>query len=71
MIDEARKIFKTRCFSVVQVKNLSALFLTDLGKYMLFDAFYSFVSDPENYPKLEDELKDQYYIKRFRTMLRN
>jgi hypothetical protein len=71
MIDEARKVFKTKCFSVVQVKNLSALFLTDLGKYMFFDAFYTYVSDPENFTVLEAELKDQYYINRFRSMLRN
>jgi hypothetical protein len=71
MIDEARKIFKNKCFSVTQVKNLSSLFLTDLGKYMFFDAFYAFVSDPGNYPVLESELKDQYYINRFRAMLRD
>ena len=71
MIDEARKVFKTKCFSVVQVKNLSSLFLTDIGKYMFFDAFYMFVSDPENYPTLQAELKDPYYINRFQAMLRN
>ncbi|HYC39276.1 MAG TPA: DUF4476 domain-containing protein [Chitinophagaceae bacterium] len=71
MIDEARKVFRGKCFSVQQVRNLSALFLSDLGKYMFFDAFYGFVSDPENYASLQSELKEEYYINRFKAMLRN
>ena len=71
MVDEARKVFKTKCFTVIQVKNLSSLFLTDLGKYMFFDAFYPYVSDPDNYPTLQAELKDTYYLNRFQAMLKN
>ena len=69
MVDEARKYFKTTCFSTIQIKNLSALFLDDLGKYKFFDLAYLFVSDPENFHQLQSELKNEYYINRFRTML--
>lgn len=70
MIEEAKKVFKTKCFSVQQVKNLSSLFLSDEGKYKFFDAAYSYVSDPSNFASLQSELKDEYYINRFKAMLR-
>jgi hypothetical protein len=70
MVDEARKYFRTTCFTTLQVKNLGFLFLDDLGKYKFFDVAYLFVSDIENFHQLEAELKNEYYINRFRTMLK-
>ena len=70
MITEARKYFKTKCFSAQQVRNLSLLFLNDEGKYRFFDMAYPYVTDPANFSALETELKDPYYINRFRAMLR-
>jgi hypothetical protein len=69
MIAEARKIFKTKCFSTVQVKNLSTLFLTDEFKYKFFDAAYQYVSDSGNFLSLQSELKDEYFINRFKAMV--
>ena len=71
MINEAKKYFKTKCFSTEQIKNLSTLFLNDEGKYKFFDAAYSYVSDANNFNSLQSELKDNYYINRFKAMLRN
>lgn len=71
MISEANKNFKIKCFTVQQVKNLAALFLNDAGKYKFFDAAYTFVSDIENFSSLQAELNDEYYINRFKAMLRN
>ncbi|MBK6825724.1 MAG: hypothetical protein IPG86_01990 [Chitinophagaceae bacterium] len=70
MIAEARKVLKTKCFSTTQIRNLGALFLTDEGRYRFFDAAYPFVSDPLQFTSLESELKDTYYINRFKVMLR-
>lgn len=70
MVDEAKKFFKTKCFSTMQIKNLSVLFLNDDGKYKFFDAAYFYVSDVENFGSLQAELKDEYYINRFKAMLR-
>jgi hypothetical protein len=70
MVDEARKYFKTKCFTTQQMKNLSALFLDDLGKYKFFDLAYIFVSDIENFGSLASELKNDYYISRFKAMLK-
>ena len=49
MVNEAKKYFKTKCFTVSQVKNLSALFLNDAGKYKFFDTAYTYVADIENF----------------------
>lgn len=71
MIAEAKKYFKTKCFTTSQVKNLGALFLTDQGKYNFFDVAYPYAADAGNYSTLQAELKEEYYINRFRAMLRN
>jgi Domain of unknown function (DUF4476) len=71
MITEARKYFKSKCFTTDQLKNLSTLFLNDAGKYKFFDAAYTYVSDVDHFSILQSELKDEYYINRFKAMLRN
>ena len=70
MIAEAKKIMKTKCFSTAQIRNLGLLFLNDGGRYNFYDAAYAYAADPGNYPSLEAELKDPYYINRFKAMLR-
>ncbi len=70
MVDEAKKIFKSKCFTTAQLKNLSTLFLNDAGKYKFLDMAYTYVSDQENFSSLSAELKDEYYINRFKAMLR-
>jgi hypothetical protein len=69
MIKAAKKIFKTKCFTTEQIKNLSVLFLKDEGKYLFLDAAYPFVSDSDLYSTLENQLTDNYYITRFRAMI--
>jgi len=70
MISEAKRVFRTKCFSTLQVKNLSTLFLSDESKYKFFDAAYQYVSDLENFSSLQSELKDEYFVNRFKAMLR-
>jgi hypothetical protein len=71
MVDAAKKQFKQKCYSVEQIKNLCLLFLNDAGKYKFFDAVYPYTSDTQNFAGLEALLKDEYYIKRFKSMIRN
>lgn len=71
MVVAARKFFRSKCFSTEQVKNLSVLFLQDDGKYKFFDSAYPFVHDTKNFSSLEMQLKDEYYITRFRAMIRH
>ncbi len=69
MLKEAKKGFRSRCYSTEQIKNLSFLFLTDEGKYRFFDAAYAFTSDSNQYYKLQGQLSDPYYINRFKAMI--
>jgi len=71
MIALSKKIFKTKCFTVEQVKNLSVLFLKDAGKYAFFDMGYAFVSDSHNFISLQSQLSETYYINRFQVMIRH
>ena len=71
MIDEARKYFKSKCFRSEQIKYLSTLFLTDNGKFNFFDAAYLHVSDQDKFKGLESEMKDAYYINRFKALVGN
>lgn len=70
MIMTAKKYFKLKCYTVQQIKNISPLFLNDEGKYNFFDAAYKYIADKSLFAQLEEELKDEYYIKRFRAIIR-
>ena len=71
MLNEAKNYFKTKCFATEQVKNLGLLFLNDSGKYKFFDLAYAYVTDLDKFSSLQNELKEEYYINRFKAMLRN
>lgn len=71
MVDEAKKFFKSKCYTTGQIKYLSALFLTSAGKYQFFDAAYMHVSDQEKFASLQTEIKDDYYLKRFKALIGN
>ena len=69
-VSQARKVFKTKCFSTKQIRALTELFPSDEGKYKLFDAAYPFVSDTANFRELASLLTDPYFINRFKAMVR-
>lgn len=69
MLLAARKVFKQKCFTTEQLRNLSVLFLTDAGRYQFMDAAYPFAFDAYRYNTLQDLLLDDYYIQRFKAML--
>jgi branched-subunit amino acid transport protein AzlD len=71
MIASARKIFKTKCFTSEQVKNLCVLFLKDDGKYKFLDAAYPYVYDTDSFKQLVSLLTEEYYIIRFKAMIKN
>lgn len=69
MIDEAKKVFRSRCFTVEQIRYLSTLFLTSAAKYQFFDAAFNYVSDKQSFATLQSEIKDEYYLKRFKALV--
>ena len=71
MVTIAKKVFKAKCFTVEQIKNLSVLFLKDAGKYAFFDMTYPFAADSHNFHILQSQLTDAYFISRFQAMIRH
>jgi hypothetical protein len=69
MIAAAKKAYKSKCFTTLQVGNLAVLFLTDADKYAFLDASYPFVSDRWQFAELGNMLNDAYYKNRFKAML--
>lgn len=69
MLKVAKKYFKLKCYSTEQIKDLSYLFLTDEGKYKFFDEAYAFTSDSDQYPTLQLQFIDKYYLNRFKAMI--
>lgn len=69
MIAQAKRYFRAKCYRTEQIKFLSNLFLSDEGKYQFFDAAYIHVSDQERFIALQSELKDSYYINRFKALI--
>ncbi len=70
MTQQAKKIFKKKCFTTEQIKNLSALYLEEANKYDFYQSSYPFVSDPLNFPSLQNELTSDYLINRFKALIR-
>jgi hypothetical protein len=71
MVNEAKKVFKSKCFSTEQLKNLSVLFLTDEWRYRFYDAALPYVTDFSNFKNLTETIQDEYYKKRFLALLPN
>jgi hypothetical protein len=69
MISEAKKLFRNKCFTSEQVRYLSTLFLTSAAKYQFFDAAFAYTSDKQNFSSLQSEIKDEYYLKRFKALI--
>lgn len=69
MIDEAKKAYKSKCYTVEQLRFLSTLFMTGAAKYQFFDASFANTADPQNYSSLQSEIKDSYYLKRFKALI--
>jgi prophage antirepressor-like protein len=69
MIEEAQKMFRSKCFSTSQIKNLSVLFLTSAGKFSFFEAAYNYVTDKPQFKSLASELSDAHYQQRFQLLI--
>ena len=70
MIEEARKAFKAKCYSTEQIKNLGNLFLNEAAKFQFYEAVYPYSTDRDNFTVLQTELKDNYFIHRFRNLVK-
>lgn len=69
MIAAALLMFKEKCFSVSQIKNLAVLFLSDDSKYLFLETAYNFISDLEHFESLQSLLTEEKNIKRFKELI--
>lgn len=69
MIAEAEKVFKVKCFTTTQVKNLGNMFLSNASKYNFYAMAKNYISDINNFPALSSELKDTFYINQFNKLI--
>jgi hypothetical protein len=51
-------------------KELGNLFLNEAGKFQFYEAAYPFSSDKDNFAVLQTELKDNYFIHRFKNLVK-
>jgi hypothetical protein len=70
MVQTAIKYLGNKCITTDQVKELGNIFSSDDGRYNLYDALYKSVYDYGNYAKLESQIIDPYYKRRFEAMLK-
>ncbi len=61
--------FAMKCFSVVQIRQLAELFVSDKAKYLFLHAAHGHVADRDHFPELADLLLDKTYLKKFRTLV--
>lgn len=71
MINEAKRAFSAKCFNTVQIKNLGNLFLNEASKFQFYEAAYPYSIDRDNFAVLQAELKENYFIHRFRNLVKS
>lgn len=69
MVLLVRRVVRTQCLSVSQIRRLSNVFLYDETRYRFFDAVHGHVTDPALFPELAVYLSDPVYQRRFRALL--
>ena len=67
MIEVAKLAFKERCFSVEQIKNLSALILNDQNKMIFFLDARQNIYDANNFPSLQSQITNPAILAQFKN----
>lgn len=70
MLERAGKVFRSKCFTVNQVRNLSYLFMDEEKKLLFLESSYPCVPDKSNFGTLENLLTDPARIGRLRNLYR-
>ena len=71
MILVAKRYFKSKCYTVEQLKNLGVLFLSEPARYRFFEVAKSSVTDTENYTSLVTQFTSQDWIEKFKALAKN
>jgi hypothetical protein len=68
-ISVASGAFAMKCFSVMQIRALAELFVSDNAKYRFLDTAHGHVSNADHFSELADLLLEKNYQKKFRNLL--
>jgi hypothetical protein len=60
--------FALKCFTVIQIRQLAALFVADKARYQLMEASRGHIADPEHFPELADMYTDKNFQRKFLVM---
>ena len=71
MLSIAKNYFKTKCYTVEQIKNLGVLFLNEEGRLQFFEMAKPFISDAENYPSLHSQFTKPEWLEKFNATVKN
>jgi hypothetical protein len=69
MILELKKAAHNKCFTTIQIKNLTPLFRTEEGKFKFLNAAYPLVYDYIQFHTLEKEFGTVEFVEKFRSIL--
>lgn len=69
MINEAKKVYRKKCFTTSQIRGLSTLFMSDEGRFKFFNASSASVIDAPQFFTLQSEFVDPAFVNRFKAML--
>ncbi len=69
MISMASRQFLKTCYTSEHIRDLGLLFTSDEERYRFFVAAFPYVADTHNFGLLENQITDNYYKSRFKTML--
>jgi hypothetical protein len=70
MINEAKRGLKVKCFATEQIKHLGSLFRNEPARFQFFEVAYPYSKDKENFGVLQAELKENYFIYRFKNLVK-
>jgi hypothetical protein len=68
-IASSKKFFRSKCYSVSQVRALSELYPSDETKYQFFELSYPHVSDTANFYLLAEMIQNNLYKNRFNELI--
>ncbi len=65
----AKEDFGNKCYTIIQIKSMGNLFLSEATKFHFFEAIYPFSDDKSNFAALlKDEFKDTYFVHRLKNL---
>ena len=70
MIEVALAVFKSKCFSVEQIKNLAVIILNEKNRFLFLEMAYPYTSNKDAFSNLQMLLTEAEHINSFKALLK-